>query len=235
MHAAISHGYTVTGTYQSKESPGCQKFDISDRKTWKILENDYDKFIWAAAPKSTQENTDSFTELLIKRKGKKVVYVSSDITRCQNALKAETPLGDYARQKLAEHELVLKNPSSVVFITGPIYGINSSGTIDKRSANLVQNPNKKREFWKNVYKTFVPIDGLASTIFSNLDKTGKYYIGPPEKLSFYDFYKSRAESLGLPTNNFKPATISDQELAPLGQCRDISYSRKPNRLWEASA
>lgn len=217
------------GTYYSQKSNTLIKFSIEDKSTWNnVLSYNFDVLIWAASPSPGTENLEDF---LNKQTETKFIYVSSDITTCPAALISKTSIGAYARQKLDEEQLVLSHPKSTVFITGPIYGKNSSGTLDKRSGKVSHYSKSPVEFWNNVYKTFVPVKGLAKTILDNLDKNGRFFIGPNNQQSFFDFYVSRANELGYEAAKFIPSEITKHNLQNLGQCQNISYAHSPYRLW----
>lgn len=233
LHQADVKGHNAVGTYCHTSKPGLVKFDLEDKATWKAIGKP-DVVIWAAWSDDDRRAGNALEGLLALLRGTKFIYVSSDIVLCDKALKADSSLGDYARYKRVEQEVVLVDPEAAVFTVGPIYGQNSDGVVDKRTQPLLAEPNKTREYWDNVYKTFVPVKGLAKTLLVNLDKNGRFLIGPPERMSYFEFYKARAQAHGLPSGNFHPIQITDEELAALDQCVDLSYSDDPGRLWSDS-
>lgn len=235
LHQTRAMGYEALGTFHSQESAGLARFKLEDRTTWNTLTDQKpDAVIWTAWPgKEYPVSDDPFADLLDELHETKFVYISSDAAFCNRSLAAATSLGDYARRKHAEQTMVLTNPEFVVFVTGPIYGEDSQGTTDDRTQKLLDEPSQGREYWDNVYKTFVPVKGLAKTVLGNLDKAGLYFAGPPERNSYFDFYVSRAQHYRLPTDAFHPVEIADAKLAELGICIDTSYGNNPRRLWEA--
>lgn len=232
-HTARDKGYETIGTFATRFEKGLVEFRVDDESTWKAVNPEGgDIVVWAAIPKNTSEISERFTQWLDSLpKGVVFIYLSSDIVLCSRALQSKAALGDYAREKHHEQQAVLARPNSTCFTIGPVFGTNSRGEIDKRTKQLLESPAKQYEFWGDVYKTFVPIEGLVKTLFENIDRRGHYLIGPSIKQSFFDFYVSRAKTLGMKTESFTATKVSDVDLEKLGQCRDISYGNRANCLW----
>jgi len=233
FYTTQTHNYKTIGTYATRPAKELVQFRVEDQATWKAVNPDeHDVVIWAAITKNSPKVGKYFTRWLQTLPEKTVfIYMSSDITLCSRALRSKKDLGDYAREKLLEQNAALARPNSICFTIGPVFGTNNRGEIDKRTEQLLESSAKQHKFWGDVYKTFVPIEGLIKTLFENLDKHGHYFIGPPIKQSFFDFYSSRAEAHGMKSDSFVASVVSDEELEKLGQCRDISYGDRPNRLW----
>lgn len=232
-YTAQTGGFETVGTYANHSIKGLVRFRVEDETTWRSVKpQDSDVIIWAAAPISLTEVSQRFAQWLHSLPKKAVfVYLSSDIVLCPRALQSETAIGEYARGKLAEQQAVLARPNSICLTTGPVFGTNSRGELDKRTKKLLESSEKKHEYWSDVYKTFVPIEGLVRTLFENLDKRGHFFVGPPIKQSFFDFYMSRAVANGMKPDLLVATSVSDEELEKLGQCRDISYGDSINRIW----
>lgn len=227
-------GYEPIGTTRSGAHTSLLRFELEDKSTWPAITNQKaDVVIWTARSQKPYKAGDPFDVLLNELSDTKFIYVSSDITLCQRSLQALTSLGDYARRKLAEQESVLERTQSAVFVTGPIIGKNSAGVIDDRTQKILDEPEDSREFWGNVYKTFVPVKGLARTILANLDKSGQYFVGPSKRESYFSFYRLRLSSYGFPSEQIRPIEIGAHELERLGICADTSYVDNPKRLWLA--
>lgn len=227
-------GYGPIGTTRSSAHPSLLHFELEDKSTWPAITNQKaDVVIWTARSQKPHEAGDPFDILLNELSDTKFIYVSSDITLCGRSLRAPTSLGDYARRKHGEEKSVLERTQSAVFVTGPIIGENSAGVIEDRTQKILDEPEGSREFWDNVYKTFVPVKGLARTILANLDKSGQYFVGSPKRQSYFSFYRLRLSSYGFPSERIRPTEISAHELERLGICTDTSYVDNPKRLWLA--
>jgi dTDP-4-dehydrorhamnose reductase len=227
-------GYEPIGTTRSGAHTSLLRFELEDKSTWPAVTNQKaDVVIWTARSQKLYKAGDPFDVLLNELSDTKFVYVSTDVVYCQRTLQAPTSLGDYARRKLAEQESVLKRTQSAVFVTGPIIGENSAGVIDDRTQKVLDEPEGVKEFWDNVYKTFVPVKGLARTILGNLDKSGQYFVGPPKRQSYFSFYRLQLSSCGFPSERIRPTEIGARELERQGICADTSYVNNPKRLWLA--
>ncbi len=221
--------HEVVGTSRSGTS-GLLRFDLEDKSTWNTLTDQRaDVLIWASRP-SAEEQDSAFSVLLNLLQCPKTVYISSDVILCKKTLARDTELGKYARSKLAEQQVIEGLSNSAIYIVGPIFGRNSLGILDRRTQKLLDE-SATGTYWNNAYKTYVPVDGLAKTICSNLETSGVHYAGPANRLSYFEFNYQRARECGLPTDKLQSVDISQDELARLGLCFDTSYARHPDRIW----
>ncbi len=232
LFQAEEHGYEVIGTGRSSDNKDLVRFDLADKSTWgSLLDQDLDTVIWTAWSPEPYVKNDPFEIFLDKLPQTKIIYVSSDVTLCQRSLEARTDLGTYARRKLAEQKAVSLHSKYTIFVTGPIVGNTSAGAIEKRTKKILSNPDNRNIFWNNVYKTFVPVTGLARTILANMDLTGQFFAGPPKRQSYYEFNRMRLPQLGIPQEHIHPNKISKRELIKLGICVDTSYGDNSKRIW----
>jgi len=234
IQAADDTDVKVYGTYHEHQGPGLVYFNLADEDSWdNIGKIEPDLLVWAA--KRYFLDLPRFSHFInkIQSLGSRVIYVSSDIINCNEALNAENDLGNYARHKRAEHQLVDEQFGEQTVITGPIYGENSAGRLDGRSRRLVELAGQPQEYWDNVIKTFVSVRGLACTIVAKRHQTSPQdaYIGPGSRESYYQFHLRRATELGLPTENITASQLDTQEAQKRGICMDTSYADEKSRLW----
>lgn len=228
-HKAHSKGFTVSETSRTPRDQQIE-FDYKNPTSWpNVLSKEPDTIIWCVLDQSEPTASDPFAKFVSNIDRSKMVYVSSDVVTCQRLQNMDSRLGSYARRKAFEQQVVLERGGSAVFKIGPIYGENAAGSTDSRTESLA-NAKGTQEYWEDVYKTFVPVRRLAHTLLNNLGVTGEFFIGPPVRESYYDFYKARATQLALDTTIIaSPAT--DRELQQMGVCRDTSYADNSSRLW----
>lgn len=229
LHLSRHIGHDSIGTYCSSPKDGLVRFDVLDKGSWnEILRQKPEVVIWAAH--KYQGSRNLFAEFINKLQDAKLVYVSSDVVLCRQLLNVSGGLADYAKRKIEEQNIVLQKPNSLVCIVGPIYGTTSDGVMDGRSEKLL-TLNQPQAYWTNVYKTFVPVNGLARTVLHNMEKSGVYFVGPDERQSYYDFYRSRAKALGMPLELICKTVASQEFLEKQGICQDTAFANEKNRLW----
>lgn len=231
--ASSSSGFEALGTSRNI-TPDLLQFELERPDTWQAITAERpDVLVWTAWSRTEYTADGPFPAFLMRLGAAKIVYISSDVTSCARTLAAPTDLGAYARRKQAEERTVLADPQATVFTVGPIFGRNAWGKLDSRTSQLLAEPDKTHSYWENAHKTFVPVGGLARTLLANLDKQGKYFIGPPTRQSYYEFYRSRANEHDIPISNIQATKASDAVLRQAGVCADTSYADNPARLWSA--
>lgn len=124
-------------------------------------------------------------------------------------LPKEVALADYVNGKYTGENLILnKHPNHVILRTGPLYGNNGDQGIEKRTIQIIEKIKENQSFdaWTNVYKTFVNVNDLSSTIIelTNIKFNGILHAGPLHKESYYTFYKKRLEQLGWNNSLLRP-------------------------------
>lgn len=232
LKTANESGADVLGTYLHNKQNNLLHFDCDNpSENMDAYKFSPDCVIWSMSSgsppdlSSLRKSVQSFGKI-------KHIYISSDVVTCPRTLNCDSSLGNYARQKLTEQKLFTSIAKSLIVIPGPIYGVNSRGDIDLRTKQILENPDEKYEFWEDVYKTFTSIKTLARTILDNVDYSGQYFVGPPKKSSYYNFFVRRLAESGMSHIDISPTTITNQELAKKGLCRDTSFAHATNRLWD---
>ncbi|MFJ8067310.1 sugar nucleotide-binding protein [Psychrobacillus sp. NPDC096426] len=131
-------------------------------------------------------------------------------------LPKEADLADYVNGKNIGENLILNNhPNHVILRTGPLYGNNGNGVIEKRTVRIIEKIKENQSFkaYTNVYRTFVDINDLSSTIIelTKIKFKGILHVGPIHKESYYSFYKKRLEQLGWNNSFLSPIIISKED------------------------
>jgi dTDP-4-dehydrorhamnose reductase len=157
----------------------------------------------------------------------KLIFISTDAVFVEGiggykesdpigTLPKEVALASYVNGKYTGENLILnRHPNHVILRTGPLYGDNENQVIEKRTIQIIEKikENQPIEAWANVYRTFVNVNDLSSTILelSRIKFNGILHAGPIHKESYYTFFKKRLEQLGWNNSLLCPIEISKEE------------------------
>lgn len=204
---------------------------------WSILSHDY-----SMEDELTHKGLNNIIKYM--KKSCKLIYITTDgfaeskgnysEEDLPSYMEDTNPINLYVKAKIEAEGIVKKLNNYIIARTGPLYGMDSLGIWDKRTAELIENLSHSREIVRtsNLYKTFVNVDDLAAALVEmiQIDFTGVIHIGPENKESYYSYNIKMAEKLNLDASLIKENCISKveaiQRLISLDTSMNTSKCRK---------
>ncbi|QUI23999.1 sugar nucleotide-binding protein [Vallitalea pronyensis] len=204
----------VLGTFNSSPKNRLIQLSVLDKKAVTQVMTSYKPqvIIWCIKEDGRDVTFDGLSSILDNISPYvRLIYVSTDgFMGGHGQYKEDTkmvyyqhnPLAAYINHKInAEKYIMANHPNHVIIRTGPIYGKNILGNLDKRTLQIMDKLLKKEKIYRalNLYKTFVHVQDLAELIMelSNHDYQGILHVGPKTKESYYSFNKKVAHQLRL--------------------------------------
>ena len=227
-------GFDVLGTcYKSNNSDALIKLDVTNDGEIKSIMNEFrpDTILWSLM---SSENEKNLIDMGLKNIFKylsseqKLIFMSSNAVFRGNGMKGNyneydepkyannTELLDlYANAKIDGEKMVKQHGNSIIIRPGAIYGQDVTGNWDKRVSDLINKLEQHQEIvrTKNLYNTFVSVDGLSNAILEliKLDYKGIIHLGPEKRESYYDYYIRMSKNLNLNINLVK-SNIANESL-----------------------
>jgi dTDP-4-dehydrorhamnose reductase len=217
-HASINKNFTVFGTSRfQNEEPAIIQVDVTNKQSIlkAIIEIEPDVVIWTLMSFEEERkiiNIGLKNLLLTLKSETKLVFLSTDAVFVEGIggykesdltgiLPEDAPLAEYVNGKYIGEKLILnRHPNHVIIRSGPLYSDKEDRVIEKRTLKIIEKlkENQQIKAASNVYRTFVNVNDLSSTILelSMINFNGILHVGPKQKESYYTFYKKRLKQLG---------------------------------------
>lgn len=150
-------------------------------------------------------------------------------------LPKEAPLAEYVNGKYIGENFIRQFYSNhVILRTGPLYGDHSNQSIEKRTLKMIEKikVNKPIDAWEDVFRTFVNVNDLSSSILELSKKkfNGTLHVGPKSIESYYTFFNKRLMQLGWDNNLLSPTKISKEEFPYLAIDTSLDTSKSQQLL-----
>jgi dTDP-4-dehydrorhamnose reductase len=231
--ASRNSNFTVFGTSRSHHKESCFiHVDVTNKQSLQktIIEINPDVVVWTLMNFEEEErliNIGLNNLLSTLKSSTKLIFLSTDAVFVDGlgdyresdligTLSEEAPLARYVNGKFMGEKIIQKiHPNHVVIRTGPLYSGQEDQVIEKRTLKIIEKTKEKQQVRvaSNVYKTFVYVNDLSSTILelSLNNYKGILHVGPMHKESYYTFYKKRLKQLGMNNKTLIPYIVSKIE------------------------
>lgn len=155
-------GYTIYGSSRYfHTNSNIFQIDMTDKDAVKQLLNTYspDVIIWALLSRENEDRliNKGLTNLLtVISKETKLIFISTDAvfsigegdyTESDKpvSLPDDAPLANYVNSKIIGEESIKDlYPNHIIIRTGPLYGMNANGHIEKRTKKVIRSRQAKR-------------------------------------------------------------------------------------------
>ncbi|SDK16768.1 sugar nucleotide-binding protein [Sediminibacillus albus] len=209
----------VSGTCfrEPRETEGMEHVDINQPEAFSLFYKKHqpDIVIWALMDMENEELlvaqglTHVITHLTTQTK---FIYLSSHDIFSEGEgpyneddhpkkLPEDNPKAAYTNAKIKAERIIQKQLNDYIILrTGPLYGKNRAGELDKRSLLLEESLAKGEPIEKSddLIRTFTHIDDITTAIaeLTKANLTGIFHAGPQQHVSYQSFYRKRAMELG---------------------------------------